>query len=221
MREIVCLQFGQCGNQIGTAFWRRISEEHQIDYVGHYSGEDVMEVEKADVYFKESMTGRYIPRCILIDMSPESLDLARQSDIGTMFNPDGFINGVMGAGNNYARAYHGEGKILAQHVMDHMRDETEDCDCLQGFQYCHSVGGGTGSGLTSLISQQASNEYSQDQSFSYTILPSPRMSDVVVEPYNAVLGTTLYIKKYKRYIFKLRDATTLLTRLLYGSTDPQ
>jgi tubulin beta len=31
MREIVHLQVGQCGNQIGTIFWEMISGEHGID----------------------------------------------------------------------------------------------------------------------------------------------------------------------------------------------
>ena len=31
MREIVCLQAGQCGNQIGSKFWEVISDEHGVD----------------------------------------------------------------------------------------------------------------------------------------------------------------------------------------------
>jgi hypothetical protein len=38
MREIVHIQVGQCGNQIGTKFWRVISEEHGIDLNGNYVG---------------------------------------------------------------------------------------------------------------------------------------------------------------------------------------
>jgi len=31
MREIVHIQVGQCGNQIGSKFWEVISDEHGID----------------------------------------------------------------------------------------------------------------------------------------------------------------------------------------------
>ena len=34
MREIVHLQAGQCGNQIGAKFWEVISDEHGIDPTG-------------------------------------------------------------------------------------------------------------------------------------------------------------------------------------------
>jgi hypothetical protein len=38
MREIVHLQAGQCGNQIGAKFWEIISDEHGIDPTGAYTG---------------------------------------------------------------------------------------------------------------------------------------------------------------------------------------
>lgn len=34
MREIVHVQAGQCGNQIGAKFWEVISDEHGIDATG-------------------------------------------------------------------------------------------------------------------------------------------------------------------------------------------
>jgi hypothetical protein len=38
MRELVHIQAGQCGNQIGAKFWEDISEEHGIDQSGAYVG---------------------------------------------------------------------------------------------------------------------------------------------------------------------------------------
>jgi len=35
---------------------------------------------------------------------------------------------------------------LVDSVLDVVRKEAESCDCLQGFQLTHSLGGGTGSG---------------------------------------------------------------------------
>ena len=37
--------------------------------------------------------------------------------------------------------------------MDVVRQEAERSDCLQGFQFVHSIGGGTGSGIMLLIFQ--------------------------------------------------------------------
>merc|ERR1712083_976857 len=41
MREIVHIQAGQCGNQIGAKFWEIISDEHGIDPTGSYAGTSV------------------------------------------------------------------------------------------------------------------------------------------------------------------------------------
>ncbi len=44
--------------------------------------------------------------------------------------------------------------------METVRFEAENSDYLQGFQLLHSIGGGTGSGLGSLIPETNSNIHS-------------------------------------------------------------
>jgi tubulin beta len=58
---------------------------------------------------------------------------------------------------------------------------------LQGFQLAHSLGGGTGSGLGSLLLSKIREEYPDRMLSTYSVVPSPKVSDTVVEPYNAVL----------------------------------
>ena len=36
MREIVALQAGQCGNQIGAKFWETLSDEHGVSPTGAF-----------------------------------------------------------------------------------------------------------------------------------------------------------------------------------------
>merc|ERR1712032_1539293 len=55
-----------------------------------------------------------------------------------------------GAGNNWAKGHYTEGAELIDSVLDVVRKEAEGCDCLQGFQVTHSLGGGTGSGMGTL-----------------------------------------------------------------------
>ena len=50
MREIVHLQVGQCGNQIGSKFWEIISDEHGIDPNGNYKGDTELQLERINVY---------------------------------------------------------------------------------------------------------------------------------------------------------------------------
>jgi hypothetical protein len=44
MREIVHIQAGQCGNQIGAKFWEIISDEHGVDPTGTYQGDSELQV---------------------------------------------------------------------------------------------------------------------------------------------------------------------------------
>merc|ERR1711861_40901 len=66
--------------------------------------------------------------------------------------------------------------------------EAEGCDCLQGFQLVHSLGGGTGSGMGTLLISKVREEYPDRIMETFSIIPSPKVSDTVVEPYNAVLS---------------------------------
>merc|ERR1712062_593383 len=45
----------------------------------------------------------------------------------------------------------GEGAELIDEAVDIIRRETEGCDCPQGFQLTQSIGGGTGSGMGTLL----------------------------------------------------------------------
>lgn len=56
-------------------------------------------------------------------------------------------------GNNWAKGHYTEGAELVDSVMDVVRKEAEGCDCLQGFQMTHSLGGGTGNYTSTLIFQ--------------------------------------------------------------------
>ena len=69
MREIVHIQAGQCGNQIGAKFWEIISDEHGIDPTGSYSGTSDLQLERINVYYNEATGGKYVPRVSQIEMS--------------------------------------------------------------------------------------------------------------------------------------------------------
>merc|ERR1712050_785625 len=79
MREIVHLQAGQCGNQIGAKFWEVISDEHGIDPTGTYHGDS--------------------------DLEPGTMDSVRSGPFGQIFRPDNFVFGQSGAGNNWAKGH--------------------------------------------------------------------------------------------------------------------
>ncbi|XP_045689067.1 tubulin beta-1 chain isoform X3 [Phyllostomus hastatus] len=145
------------------------------------------------------------------------MDSIRSSRLGALFQPDSFVHGRSpasggvlfpappppasgrrdgdssaagnsGAGNNWAKGHYTEGAELLESVLDVVRAESEACDCLQGFQLVHSLGGGTGSGMGTLLLNKIREEYPDRILNSFSVMPSPKVSDTVVEPYNAVLS---------------------------------
>ena len=82
MREIVHLQAGQCGNQIGAKFWEIISDEHGIDPTGTYHGDSDLQLERINVYFNEASGGKYVPRGVLVDLEPGTMDSVRSGPYG-------------------------------------------------------------------------------------------------------------------------------------------
>ena len=193
MREIVHVQGGQCGNQIGAKFWEVISDEHGIDPTGTYHGDSDLQLERINVYFNEATGGRYVPRAILMDLEPGTMDSVRAGPYGQLFRPDNFVFGQTGAGNNWAKGHYTEGAELIDSVLDVVRKEAEGCDCLQGFQISHSLGGGTGSGMGTLLISKIREEYQDRIIETFSVFPSPKVSDTVVEPYNATLSIHLLV----------------------------
>uniref|UniRef100_A0A8B9KDR0 Tubulin/FtsZ GTPase domain-containing protein n=1 Tax=Astyanax mexicanus TaxID=7994 RepID=A0A8B9KDR0_ASTMX len=94
MREIVHLQAGQCGNQIGAKFWEVISDEHGIDPTGAYHGDSDLQLERINVYYNEATGGKYVPRAVLVDLEPGTMDSVRSGPFGQVFRPDNFVFGV-------------------------------------------------------------------------------------------------------------------------------
>merc|ERR1711957_567960 len=109
MREIVHIQAGQCGNQIGAKFWEVISDEHGIDPTGSYHGDSDLQLERINVYYNEATGGRYVPRAVLMDLEPGTMDSVRA---------DTFVFGQTGAGNNWAKGHYTEGAELIDSVLD-------------------------------------------------------------------------------------------------------
>ncbi|KAK1349120.1 beta chain of tubulin [Hamiltosporidium tvaerminnensis] len=188
MREIIHLQTGQCGNQIGTKFWEVISREHAIDNSGQYVGTSDIQLEQINVYYNESSTKQYVPRAVLIDLEPGTMDAVKSGPLGSLFKPDNFVFGQSGAGNNWAKGHYTEGAELVDTVMDVVRKEAENADCLQGFQLTHSLGGGTGAGMGTLLISKIHEEFPDRMMCTFSVVPSPKVSDTVVEPYNATLS---------------------------------
>ena len=140
-------------------------------------------------FFSETGAGKHVPRCIFLDLEPTVIDEVRTGTYRQLFHPEQLISGKEDAANNFARGHYTIGKEIVDLALDRIRKLADNCTGLQGFLVFNAVGGGTGSGLGSLLLERLSVDYGKKSKLGFTVYPSPQVSTAVVEPYNSVLST--------------------------------
>ncbi|KAM0015932.1 putative purine-nucleoside phosphorylase [Helianthus debilis subsp. tardiflorus] len=245
-REIITLQVGQCGNQIGMEFWKQLCLEHGISKDGiledfatqgsvqmlfvfnkdyrilsrtscclrlllSFSGYCVMlgfclgaivnslrgfsclnvicGGDRKDVFFYQADDQHYIPRALLMDLEPRVINGIQTGEYRNLYNHENIFTSKEGggAGNNWASGYH-QGKSFEEDLMDMIDREADGSDSLEGFVLCHSIAGGTGSGMGSYLLETLNDRYSKKLVQTYSVFPNQNeISDVVVQPYNSLL----------------------------------
>jgi tubulin gamma len=209
-REIITLQVGQCGNQIGGEFWKQLCLEHGIDSDGslvdrpppphhgsspsrgagsfsHHHQRPVQTDDRKDVFFYQSDDDKYIPRALLIDLEPRIVH--RLAFAQKLYNQENMFvaSDGGGAGNNWASGFR-QGAEHHEQVLDMIDRESDNSDSLEGFVLAHSIAGGTGSGMGSYLLEALNDHFPKKLIQTYSVFPSwEDQSDVVVQPYNSIL----------------------------------
>jgi tubulin epsilon len=182
-REIISVQVGQCGNQIGMRFWDLALREH--------ASRGVLFDDSMSSFFKFEENGTEIPtikaRSLVVDMEEGVINQLLKSDIGELFDDKQFIKDVSGAGNNWAHGFYEYGSLYSKLIIEKLHKILEECDSPQCFMLMHSIGGGTGSGLGSYIVKTLNEEYSDLYKFTVSVFPS-KDDDVITSPYNSILS---------------------------------
>ncbi|MFH4982751.1 hypothetical protein AB6A40_009460 [Gnathostoma spinigerum] len=196
--ELITIQFGQCGNQIGDAFWRSLSQEHGIGTDGSVVNEIKSANDLKQVFFYQADDCRYIPRAVLIDLEPRVINGIISSDHQSFYNKENIFQSKDGggAGNNWACGYL-QGREAYESIFDMLEREAENSDYLEGFFMCHSIAGGTGSGMGSHALEKISDRFPKKLVQTYSVFPVNRKSeasDVVVQPYNSILTISRLIE---------------------------
>jgi len=187
-REIITIQVGQCGNQIGMEFWKQLSLEHGINPEGMVDEKSLSGSDRKDVFFYQADDDRYIPRAILVDLEPRVINKIQTSTYAKLYNPENiFINKEGGgAGNIWARGY-SEGEKYQEELLEMIEREADGSDSLEGFILMHSIAGGTGSGLGSWLLEKINEKFPKKLIQTYSVFPNQKEADVVVQPYNSLL----------------------------------
>ncbi|TFK55014.1 tubulin-domain-containing protein [Heliocybe sulcata] len=187
-REIVTVQLGQCGNQMGSVFWQRLCAEHGISKEGILEEWATEGGDRKDVFFYQADDEHYIPRAILVDLEPRVINNILTSPFANLYNPENIFvsKDGGGAGNNWAHGY-SAGERIYEEVMEMVDREAEGSDSLEGFMLMHSIAGGTGSGLGSFLLERLNDKFPKKLIQTYSVFPNAQEGDVVVQPYNSLL----------------------------------
>ncbi|KAK2704095.1 hypothetical protein QYM36_017596 [Artemia franciscana] len=250
--EMITLQLGQCGNQIGFEFWKKLCLEHGISPEGILEDFATDGVDRKDVFFYQADDEHYIPRAVLLDLEPRVINnilcspYSKEHSIPRLAKPGkmdlllrelnrykwdlvglfethlpltgeetisgtsllfsgrtdgthrqgvGFILSPTtkkalisftplynrenvylskdggGAGNNWAAGY-SHGDRLFEEIFDIVDREADNSDSLEGFVLCHSIAGGTGSGMGSFILEKLSDRYPKKLVETYSVFPN-------------------------------------------------
>lgn len=188
-REIITLQVGQCGNQVGSEFWKQLCAEHGISPDGQlqefaHNGDD-----RKDVFFYQADDDHFIPRNLMIDLEPRVIHGIQNSPYRDLYNQENFFVAPDGggAGNNWASGYRQGGEYEEQ-IVEMIDREADGSDSLEGFVLCHSIAGGTGSGMGSYLLERLNDHFPKKLVQTYSVFPNwDNSPDVVVQPYNSML----------------------------------
>ncbi|KAK1314831.1 Tubulin alpha-1 chain [Acorus calamus] len=155
MREIISIHIGQAGIQVGNSCWELYCLEHGIQPDGMMPSDTSVGVahDAFNTFFSETGAGKHVPRAIFVDLEPTVIDEVRTV-----------------------------GKEIVDLCLDRVRKLADNCTGLQGFLVFNAVGGGTGSGLGSLLLERLSVDYGKKSKLGFTIYPSPQRSLDIERP---------------------------------------
>ena len=200
-REIVTVQVGQCGNQIGTRFWDLALREHAAHNSGGLFDEalssffrnvDTRYTDPPDIPLDRPISALRA-RAVLVDTEEGVVSQLQRGHLADLFDPRQVLTEVSGAGNNWAHGHAVYGPQLREGFLECVRHAASSCDSLQCFQLVHSLGGGTGSGLGTYLLSALEDEYPKQYRFATAVFPAAD-DDVITSPYNAALSAAELVR---------------------------
>ncbi|KAF7396149.1 hypothetical protein HZH66_007011 [Vespula vulgaris] len=216
MSQFITIQVGQCGNQIGSAFWPLALHEYGIQIKNRFV--DLLKIQRDHIRnidalwdgfysffhvpgntdnlcFKTiaelnaaKVKARLSLKAVLIDMEDSVVARFQHGPLRELFNRTCTVTNYPGSANNWATGYYTHGTEYHDRIEEVIRQSVELCDYLGGFLLLHSVAGGTGSGLGTATLKMLSDSYPHVDRLVSCIYPAG-MEDVITGPYNTLLAT--------------------------------
>jgi tubulin beta len=99
---------------------------------------------------------------------------------------------------------------LVDSLLDVIRAEVERSDCLHGFQILHSISGGTGAGMGTLVISKLREEFPDRMLWTYSTTGSTRGGESIAISYNNILSMHQLIENSDTVVFMEDDAANSL-----------
>ncbi|RLU22574.1 hypothetical protein DMN91_004852 [Ooceraea biroi] len=212
MSQFVTVQVGQCGNQVGSAFWPLALHEYGIQTTS--SGVNLLKVQRNHVKHVNDLSHAFpsffhVPnaadnlhfqdiadlnkakvkaRAVLVDMEDSVVSRFKQGPLRQLFDQTCIVTNYPGSANNWAIGYYEHGRKHQDRLEESVRRTVEKCDRLHGFLLLYSLGGGTGSGLGTATLKLLKDNYPHVERIVSCVYPA-NTRDTITAPYNALLAT--------------------------------
>ncbi|ORC89485.1 epsilon tubulin [Trypanosoma theileri] len=188
-REVISIQVGQCGNQLGLKWWDVMLQEYKANSQFTDARDALFDVQPStdniggDGHKKNSLKAR----CVAIDMEEGVLRSMLRGPLHDLFDANFFVSDVSGAGNNWAVGHMEYGDRYIDSIADTVRQQVERCESVQSFILMHSLSGGTGSGLGTRVLGMLEDDFPHVVRLCPVVVPG-NVDDVVTAPYNTAFA---------------------------------
>lgn len=193
---MISIHAGQCGNQLGYCVLDSLFDHLTQPQPGAETSENDNQTILMNHFFRRtrdirggSSKSKWVARSVCIDTEPKVIHdcISRAEDMKKWFFNDKHAHYEYGgAGNNWARGYQLCTGSFRDASMNSIRVELEEADVSPTLLIVHSIGGGTGSGLGTKMSEEIYDEFADVTKVNLAVMPY-HFGEVVVQHYNSVL----------------------------------
>ena len=168
------IQIGQCGNQVGSAFYELMHQEGSKASPAHQS--------LLQQFFTDNQA-----KTLLVDMEPKVVGKCLARNSHWKYNPKLSLVREEGSGNNWAYGCYVHGPKVKEDLETVIRRLVEPEDYINMFVQLQSMAGGTGSGLGTYILTQLDKMFPKTPKVVTCVMPH-LSGEVILQSYNATLS---------------------------------
>jgi tubulin delta len=175
--SVISIQVGQCGNQIGSAFYNKLYEEA-------LTKSPALSNAILNTFFNVD-NQKVVANAVLIDMEPKVVNACLSQRKPWYYDSSSVFCQQEGSGNNWAFGYNIHGVKWRETILDKIRKHIEKTDVLKCVAVCLSLAGGTGSGVGTSIVETVREEFDVNL-LNIAVWPYS-FGEVILQNYNTAL----------------------------------